>query len=67
MPYFPDTNIPIGYPVIYDKWHEYSKNFYLETDKKIFWSNFVKQEYSMNISGIVQIIDVYWECPVIIF
>ena len=49
MPYFPDTNIPIGHPIIYDKWQEYSKNFYLETDKKIFWSNFVKQEYSMKI------------------
>lgn len=59
MPYFPDTNIPIGYTIIYDKWHEYSKNFYLETDKKIFWSNFVKQEYSMKINDIVQIIDVY--------
>ena len=49
MPFFTDTNIPLRYTVIHDKWHEYCERFYLKTDEEIFWSNLVKKEYARKL------------------
>lgn len=52
MNYFTDTNIPLGYTVIHDRWHVESTDFILKNQNKIFWSNLVQEEYSNKLSYI---------------
>lgn len=52
MNYFTDTNIPLGYTVIHDRWHEKSTEIILNNENKIFWSNLVREEYSKKLSEI---------------
>lgn len=51
--YFVDTNIPISYTVIHDKWHEPVNEFLCETEEDIFWSNIVSNEYSDKLGDII--------------
>lgn len=54
MNYFLDTNVPLGYTIIHDKWHESSINFINDTcDDSLFWSNFVKDEYDRKLEIIL--------------
>lgn len=59
MIFFTDTNIPIGYTIIHDKWHEKSKKFYFQNEEDIFWSNLVQKEYNETLKDIVQSMDVF--------
>lgn len=54
--YFLDTNVPIGYTIIHDRWHENSKNFIDNNKNSIFWSNFVKSEYYNKLDNILDYI-----------
>lgn len=51
-----DTNVPIGYTIIHDRWHENSKNFIDNNKNSIFWSNFVKSEYYNKLDNILDYI-----------
>jgi hypothetical protein len=54
MKFFTDTNIPLGYTVIHDKWHDQSIKFITDHQKdSIFWSNMVKHEYNENLNQII--------------
>ena len=53
MNYFTDTNIPLGYAVIHDKWHKKSTEFILDDENTIFWSTLVRKEYSNKLSDII--------------
>lgn len=56
MSFFTDTNVPIGYTIIHDKWHEDSKKFYKENKKEdIFWSTLVKKEYGNTLKNITKL------------
>lgn len=59
MNFFADTNIPIGYTVIHDKWHPQSKRFINNNENPIFWSNLVKKEYNDRLDNIWDLIDKY--------
>lgn len=59
MNFFIDTNVPIGYTVPHDKWHENSVNFIENADEPIFWSTFVKKEYSDTLENIVDNIEIF--------
>ena len=60
MNYFIDTNIPLGYAIIHDKWHNVSKTF-LDNHQKdsIFWSNLVKNEYTEKFNEILDDINTF--------
>ena len=54
MQFFTDTNIPIAYTVIHDKWHENAIKFFKKHEKdNIFWSNLVKKEYDEKLGDII--------------
>ena len=53
MHYFVDTNIPIGYTIPYDKWHDQSVNFIENISEIIYWSNLVKKEYETVLNSII--------------
>lgn len=54
MNFFTDTNIPIGYTVIHDKWHKPSKKFINNhSNESIFWSNLVQKEYQETLNDII--------------
>lgn len=56
MSFFTDTNVPVGYSMIHDKWHENSKKFYKENEKEdIFWSTLVKKEYCNTLKDITKL------------
>ena len=59
MSFFVDTNIPLGYTVIHDKFHDSSKNF-IENNENIFWSNLVKKEYTEKLDDIIDDIEENW-------
>ena len=59
MNYFVDTNMPIGYAIPYDKWHEQSVDFFNNTNDPIYWSNLVKLEYTETINGIIDDIEIF--------
>lgn len=61
MGFFTDTNIPIGYTIIHDKWHESSKQFYSQCNGDIYWSNFVQKEYNTKLKNITQCISLFLE------
>lgn len=61
MKFFCDTNIPIGYTIIHDKWHPKSSEFIENNKYPIFWSNFVKQEYYNKIDDIIDLITEFLE------
>lgn len=52
MNYFLDTNMPIGYTVVHDKFHETAKKFINEHENSLFWSNLVKKEYNETFTDI---------------
>lgn len=52
MTNFIDTNVAVGYTVIHDKWHNYSKDF-INDNSSIFWSTFVKEEYQDTLDDII--------------
>jgi hypothetical protein len=54
MPFFTDTNLPIGYTIIHDKWHENSKKFYSREKEKKYWSTLVHNEYENTLKDIVK-------------
>lgn len=60
MNYFIDTNIPLGYAISHDKWHNVSKTF-LDNHQKdsIFWSNLVKNEYTKKFNEILDDINTF--------
>ena len=58
MSFFVDTNIPLGYTVIHDKFHDSSKNF-IENNENIFWSNLVKKEYTEKLDDIIDDIEIF--------
>lgn len=45
MAFFLDTNIPIGYTIIHDKYHENASNFIDNHQDSLFWSDLVEEEY----------------------
>lgn len=54
MPFFTDTNIPIAYTVIHDKWHENATAFIKNHEEDtIFWSSLVKEEYNEKLEDII--------------
>lgn len=54
MQFFTDTNIPIAYTVIHDKWHKNAIKFIKNHEKdNIFWSNLVKKEYDEKLGDII--------------
>ena len=55
MTFFVDTNIPLGYTIIHDKFHDPSKNF-IEDNEDIFWSNLVKKEYTEKLDALLTIL-----------
>lgn len=59
MNFFIDTNLPIGYTVPYDKWHQASINFIDNTFNPIFWSNLVEKEYDDKIDSIIDNLEVF--------
>lgn len=60
MSYFIDTNIPIGYSIIHDKWHESSKNFIdNHQNDPIYWSNIVKQEYTQKLNNMITNVNIF--------
>lgn len=59
MYFFTDTNIPVGYSVPHDKWHDSSVNFIKNTPEQIFWSNLVQKESKDKINSIVDDIEIY--------
>lgn len=60
MNYFIDTNIPIGYSIIHDQWHDVSKDFINNHQKdSIFWSNLVKREYTEKLNKIINNVSIF--------
>lgn len=60
MVFFTDTNIPLGYTVVHDKWHESSKTFINNHENdSIFWSNLVKKEYRETLNDIIDDVNVF--------
>lgn len=57
MNFFIDTNVPIGYSVIHDKWHDSSKKFINDNKNHLFWSNLVKMEYDNKLDDIIDLTD----------
>ena len=54
MLFFSDTNLPIAYTVIHDKWHVNATKFFNNHEKDIiFWSTLVKKEYCETLENIV--------------
>jgi predicted nucleic acid-binding protein len=58
MTFFVDTNIPLGYTIIHDKFHDHSKNF-IEDNEDIFWSNLVKKEYTEKLDALIDDIEIF--------
>lgn len=58
MTFFVDTNIPLGYTIIHDKFHDPSKNF-IEDNEDIFWSNLVKKEYTEKLDALIDDIEIF--------
>ena len=52
MNFFTDTNVPIGYTIIHDEWHEKSCDFIDNTQESIYWSTCVKKEYENTFEEI---------------
>jgi len=62
MNFFLDTNIPIGYTVIHDKWHEQSKTFIDNHENdSIFWSTLVESEYYETLNDIIDQVKIFLE------
>ncbi|MBQ7928549.1 MAG: hypothetical protein IJ287_07425 [Methanobrevibacter sp.] len=62
MNFFVDTNIPLGYTVIHDKWHEKSKTFIENhANDSIFWSTLVKKEYRKKLNDIIDEVRIFLE------
>lgn len=61
MVFFVDTNIPLGYTVIHDKWHDTSKKFIENNKGSVFWSNLVRDEYSRKLENIIDEIEYFLE------
>ena len=60
MNFFTDTNIPIGYTVIHDKWHIPAKKFINNhSNDSIFWSNLVHEEYNKTLNEIIDDVNVF--------
>ena len=59
MNYFLDTNVPTGYTVPHDKWHESSVNFIENTSCPLYWSNLVKEEYNELLESIVDDVEIF--------
>lgn len=59
MPYFIDTNVPVGYAVPYDKWHESSKKFLNDAAEEVYWSTLVRMEYSKTLDSIIDDVEVF--------
>lgn len=54
MSFFSDTNIPIAYTVIHDKWHINAITFLNNHEEDtIFWSTLVKDEYENKLKDII--------------
>ena len=58
MSFFVDTNIPLGYTIIHDKYHDSSNNF-ITNNRNIFWSNLVQKEYTEKLDEIIDDIDIF--------
>lgn len=52
-PFFPDSNVPIGFTIIHDKWHISSQKFINEHKNSLLWSNLVEDEYNNKFEDIV--------------
>lgn len=63
--YFLDTNVPIGYTIVHDMWHEPSKNF-INNKSNIFWSNFVKNEYYNKLDDILELTEKFLTAVILI-
>ena len=62
MNFFVDTNIPLGYTVIHDKWHEKSKTFIENhASDSILWSTLVKKEYRKKLNDIIDEVRIFLE------
>lgn len=61
MNFFLDTNIPYGYTVIHDKWHEKASEFVDNNKNPLFWSNNVEEEYSELFNQTLDEIDVFFK------
>lgn len=60
MNFFVDTNIPVGYTIIHDKWHDVSKNFINNNQhESIYWSNLVKKEYNIKVNKIIDKVNTF--------
>ena len=60
MVFFTDTNIPIGYTIIYDKFHDQSKIFINKHENdSIFWSNLVEEEYRQTLNDIIDEVNIF--------
>lgn len=54
MSFFVDTNMPIAYTVIHDKFHENAASFINSHEEdSIFWSTLVKNEYGDKLEDII--------------
>lgn len=61
MNFFTDTNVPIAYTVIHDKWHEKANKFIENYSDSLFWSNLVRNEYNDKFGEILDDIDYFFE------
>ena len=53
MNIFTDTNLPIGYAIPYDKWHDCSLKLIQNSSHTIYWSNLVEEEYGKKLDSII--------------
>ena len=59
--YFTDSNIPLTYTIIHDRWHEPSKEFIENNENSLFWSNLVQDEYCRKLENIIDDIGLFLE------
>ena len=59
MVFFTDSNVPLGYTVIHDKWHRKADKFVNSNQNSIFWSTLVKKEYETKFGDISNDVDYF--------
>ncbi len=59
MNIFTDTNLPIGYAIPYDKWHDCSVKLIQKPSYTIYWSNLVEEEYGIKLGSIIDDIEIF--------